>query len=183
MAYSQAATVRKALHGMGLVGDGKGFVPADVKARKRAAGLKSAEAKKRRKAEAEGKEYVPPVQPVSVESKLVPSVQQNQQDLQTIQQTNVTAARQMLSDAAQDAARYMCDLVRGHIPDAPERLRLEAAKVILQSQGVTGEQSDNSRKDINSMSKQDLLAFIQAGTVELKRLQAERDSQIIDVSP
>lgn len=105
------------------------------------------------------------------------------QNLQTAQQANALTARQILSDAAPRAAKYLADLVSGAIKDVPERVKLEAAKVILTSQGVTGEQSGNSRQDVNSMSKADLLAFIQAGSVELKRLQAERDAQVIDVTP
>lgn len=190
--------MRKALHDMGLIDNsGANKVPPALSEIRRQAAAKAVEARRRKKAEREGiiqavdeakpEAVTKPDQtkpkPVLVESLPVKDSDQNNQNALTVQQSNVLQAREILNSASVKAALYLSDLVSGVI-DAPERIRLDAAKVILQSQGVTGEQSAQQReKDISAMSKADLMAFIKAGTVELQRLKAAREAEIIDVTP
>ena len=202
MTKSGAATVRKALHDMGLIDNsGQNKVPPALSQVRKAAAQKAVEARRLKKLALDGcndgcnqgqieqkTEETTKIEQISPASGLVKALpvaasDQNDQTVQTVQQSNVAKARQIINDASVKAAQYLSDLVGGVI-DAPERIKLEAAKVILQSQGVTGEQSAQQReKDISAMSKADLLAFIKAGSIELQRLKAARDAEIIDVSP
>lgn len=87
-------------------------------------------------------------------------------------------------DAAKSEAREAQKVAAQTFANA-QTMGWQAAKVILSAQGVIGgnsSQQSGNPKDINAMSRSDLMAFVQAGTAELKRIQAERDSQIIDVS-
>ena len=198
MTKSGAATVRKALHDMGLIDNsGQNKVPPALSQIRKAAAQKAVEARRLKKLALDGcnqgqieqkTEDTTKIEQISPASGLVKALpvaasDQNDQTVQTVQQSNIAKARQIINDASVKAAQYLSDLVGGVI-DAPERIKLEAAKVILQSQGVTGEQSAQQReKDISAMSKADLLAFIKAGSIELQRLKAARDAEIIDVSP
>ena len=198
MTKSGAATVRKALHDMGLIDNsGQNKVPPALSQVRKAAAQKAVEARRLKKLALNGcnqgqieqkTEDTTKIKQISPASGLVKALpvaasDQNDQTVQTVQQSNVAKARQIINDASVKAAQYLSDLVGGVI-DAPERIKLEAAKVILQSQGVTGEQSAQQReKDISAMSKADLLAFIKAGSIELQRLKAAREAEIIDVSP